>query len=228
MEESRHLPDYYRQRYVSWYSWFSHIYDPFAKLLLFVLNGGFGGERRLRELVIERLGLRPDDRVVDVCSGTGTLSIMIGKRLSGSGEVAGVEISEHQMAIARRKAIPPNVKLMQCDAQRLPFTDSHFEKAVIFGALHEIPRPARHNILEETYRVLKPGARFVILEHNTPSRRWRALLYRYLEWPTPEYSTYRDLLESGLANEISAAGFEVRSTEVVASEFFQVVTAEKA
>jgi demethylmenaquinone methyltransferase/2-methoxy-6-polyprenyl-1,4-benzoquinol methylase len=227
MDTSQRLPDYYRERYVSWYSWFSRIYDPFARLLLFVLNGGFGGERRLRELVIDRLELGPEDSVVDICSGTGSLALMIGERLSGAGHVTGVEISSHQMAIAGAKAIPPNVTLTQGDAQEMAFPDSLFDRAVIFGALHEIPREARSRILSQAHRVLRPGGRFVVLEHNTPSRTWRAWLYRLLEWPTPEYPTYRDLMESGLTNEVSAAGFEVITTEVVASEFFQVVVAER-
>ena len=227
MGANEHLPAYYRQRYISWYRWFSRIYDPFAKLLLFVLNGGPGGERRLRESVIGRLAPVPGDKVVDICSGTGTLSLMLAERLSGTGEIQGIEISEYQLAVARRKQIPGNVTFTQGDAQHLPFDDSHFDRAVIFGALHEIPRDARRNILAQACRVLKPGGRIVILEHNRPAKAWRALLYRLLEWPSPEYSTYVDLLDSGLQNEITGAGFRILDTAVVASQYFQVVAAEK-
>jgi ubiquinone/menaquinone biosynthesis C-methylase UbiE len=224
---NKHLPAYYRQRYVSWYSWFSRIYDPFAKALLFVLNGGPGGERRLREFVIDRLEPSRGDRVIDICSGTGTLSLMLAERLSGTGEIQGIEISKYQLAIARGKKIPDNVTFKQGDAQHLPFDDSYFDRAVIFGALHEIPRDARRSILAQARRVLKPGGRIVILEHNRPARTWRAVLYRFLEWPSPEYSTYVDLLESGLQNEIAGAGFRVLDIAVVASQYFQVVVAEK-
>lgn len=227
MDAGARLPDYYRERYVSWYRWFSRIYDPFVKVLLFFLNGGFGGERRLRELVIDRLDPKPGDRVIDICSGTGTLSVMLGRRLSGSGEVAGIEISDHQLAIARRKSTPVNVTFTRADAQAMPFPDSHFDKGVIFGALHEIPGPVRHNILAQSFRVLKAGGRMVFLEHHRPAGRWRARLYRILEWPTPEYPTYCDLLRSGLASEVSSAGFLVRQKEVVASQFFEVILAEK-
>lgn len=227
MEENRSLPAYYTEKYTSWYSWFSRIYDPFARLLLFVLNGGFGGERRLRELVIHRLGPLPGEKVIDVCSGTGTLSIMLAGRVSPSGEVAGIEISSYQLDIARKKTIPANVTFTMADAQHNPYGDTYFDRAVIFGALHEIPREARDRILTETYRVLKPGATFVCLEHNRPAATWLALLYRFLEWPTPEYATYVDLLESGLENEIAGAGFRVIETEVVAAQFFKVVLSEK-
>jgi ubiquinone/menaquinone biosynthesis C-methylase UbiE len=227
MDASKGLPDYYREKYVPWYSWFSRIYDPFVKLLLFLLNGGFGGERRLREFVIDRLDPSPGEKVIDICSGTGTLSLTLAERLSGSGEVAGIEISAYQLSIARSKPAPANVTFTRADAQHIPYDDAYFDKAVIFGALHEIPREIRGNILAQAYRVLKPGGRIVDLEHNRPARTWRAWLYRFLEWPTPEYSTYIDLLESGLENEIAEAGFQVRKVEAVASEFFQVVLAEK-
>ncbi len=227
MNASKHVPAYYRKTYASWYGWFSRFYDLFVGLMLFVLNGGFDGEKRLREFVLDRLGPAPDDRVIDICSGTGTLSLMLAGRLSGSGEVVGIEMSDHQLRVARRKAIPANVTFIMADAQYLPYDDAHFDGAVIFGALHEIPREIRRNILAQAYRVLKTGGRIVILEHNRPARPWRAWLYRVLEWPTPEYSTYLDLLESGLENEIASAGFVVLRREVVASEFFQVVLAEK-
>jgi ubiquinone/menaquinone biosynthesis C-methylase UbiE len=227
MNTSPHLPDYYRERYVSWYSWFSYVYDLFAKLLLFVLNGGFGGEGRLRQLVIDWLDPAPDDKVLDICSGTGTLAIMMGCMLRGSGEVVGIEISNHQLRMARRKRIPANVSFIHADAQHIGYPDSYFDKAVIFGALHEIPREVRANILAQAFRVVKPGGRIVFLEHNRPESRWRARLYALLEWPSPEYSTYIDLLRNGLTIEVATAGFTVLKKQAISLDYFQIVLAEK-
>jgi ubiquinone/menaquinone biosynthesis C-methylase UbiE len=220
-------PLYYREKYDPWYSWFSRIYDPFVGLMLFALNGGFGGERRLRELFIEWLDPQPGEKIIDICSGTGTLSIMLGKVLEGTGKVAAVEISDHQMRVALAKPAPANVSFILADAQHLGFPDSHFDRAAIFGALHEVPADVRANILGEAYRTLKPGGRIACLEHNIPRRRWRALLYRLMEWPTPEYCTYKDLLERGVAREFTAAGFRILKSGPVASEYFQILVAEK-
>jgi ubiquinone/menaquinone biosynthesis C-methylase UbiE len=227
MREHMHLPEYYRSTYASWYRWFSKVYDPFVSLLLFLLNGGFGGERRLRGLVLDWLAPAPGERILDICSGTGTLTIMIAERLGGHGEVIGVEISEHQLAVAERKRAPAIVRFLKEDAGSMPFPGGHFDGGVIFGALHEMPRDVRMRVMAEAFRVIKQGGRLVVLEHNRPEAGWRAWLYRELERPTPEYATFMDLLRCGPANEVSRAGFRVQRTRPAASEFFQVILAEK-
>jgi demethylmenaquinone methyltransferase/2-methoxy-6-polyprenyl-1,4-benzoquinol methylase len=227
MDASTQIPDYYRERYVRWYRWFSRIYDPFVRVFLFLVNGGFGGERRLRQQVIDLMELRQGDKVIDICSGTGTLSIMLGRQMSGSGEVVGIEISDDQVRAAKRKNAPGNVSFVRGDAQRIAYPDSYFDKAVIFGALHEMPREARSNVLAEAFRILRPGGRMALLEHNRPERRWLASFYALLERANPEYATYRDLLERGLVNEVTLAGFRILKAYSVALEFFQIVAAKR-
>ena len=227
MDASTQIPDYYQERYVRWYRWFSRVYDPFVRVFLFLVNGGFGGERRLRQQVIDLLEPQPDGKVIDICSGTGTLSMMLGRQMSDSGEVVGIEISDDQVRAARRKPAPRNVSFVRADAQRIAYHDFYFDGAVIFGALHEIPREARTNILSEAFRILKPGGRMALLEHSRPRRRWLASFYALLERLNPEYPTYRDLLEHGLVTEVTLAGFRILRTHTVALEFFQIVLAER-
>lgn len=82
MKNSREMPDYYRRVYERWYSWFAHIYDPSVKVLFFFLNGGFGGERGWRESIIEWISPQPGEKILDICCGTGSLTIMLAKRLA--------------------------------------------------------------------------------------------------------------------------------------------------
>jgi ubiquinone/menaquinone biosynthesis C-methylase UbiE len=221
------IPEYYSKTYERWYGWFSHVYDPFVRSMLFLINGGFGGERRLRQQAIDWLDPAPGERVLDIASGTGTLAIMLGKQLAGQGEVLGVEISPAQLRVARKKQSPAGVSFVKADAQDIPFPDTSFDKAIIFGALHEMPREVRRNVLAQAFRVLRPTGRLVVMEHHEPGSRWKASLFDFLERFNPEYPTYRDLLERGLATEIADAGFMVIKTRVAAWDLFQTILAEK-
>jgi len=221
------VADYYRRVWEGWYSWFAYACDPFVKTFFFLFNGGFGGERRWRESIIDRLDLQPGDKVLDICSGTGTLAIMLARRLAGEGETVGIEISASQLKVARKKEKIPGLSFIQGDAQQIPFSDSHFDKSVICGALHEMPKKVRQNVLAEAYRVARPGGRIVISEHNKPGQKWKATLFDLMERLNPEYPTYKDMLKCGLTNEIELAGFRILKTDVTCWDYFQVVSAEK-
>jgi ubiquinone/menaquinone biosynthesis C-methylase UbiE len=226
-EREIQFPDYYRDTYLGLYSWLSRFYDTFVGIFLFLVNGGPGGERRWREHVIDRLDPRPGDRIIDLCSGTGRLTIMIGKRLAGSGEVIGIEMSPAQFEMAGRKRKPDVVSFVNGDARRTGYSDGYFDKAVISGALHELPKAIRAEVLSEAFRITHPGGSLVVTEHNRPAAEWKARLFDFLERFNPEHPTYRDLLDSGLEREIGQAGFSIVETDTTAWDFFQTVVAER-
>jgi len=226
MKGKREMPDYYREVYEKWYSWFSYICDPFVKVFCFLFNGGFGGERRWRESIIEWINPQPGEKIIDVCSGTGTLSIMLAKRLGG-GEVVGIEISPAQLKIARKKEKPDGLFFIEGDAQDIPLEDCYFDRGVICGALHEMPQEVRGNVLSEAYRIIRPGGKIVIIEHNKPKRKWKAGLFDFLERFNPEYPTYKNMLKCGLINEIERAGFRIVKTNTTSWEYLQIVLAER-
>ncbi len=227
MQNKIEIPEYYRKTYLRWYRWFSIIYDQFMRFFSFIFYGGFGGERRLRELAINWLEPQPGDKIIDICSGSGTLSIMLADVLRGEGEVIGIELSPDLIKKTRKKKIPPGLKFIHGDAQNINFPSNYFDKAVIFGALHETPYEVRRNVLVEAYRVIKPDGHIFFLEHNQPVKKWKATLFSIMERFNPEYKTYKDLLKRGLINQIKQAGFEIVKTDVISWEFFQIVLAKK-
>ena len=80
-------------------------------------------------------------------------------------ELTGIEISAVMLEIARRRAqsIGRKVELVIGDAQELPFPDQRFDTVICTIALCSIPDERK--AAAEAYRVLRPGGRFVALEH---------------------------------------------------------------
>ena len=106
--------------------------------------------------------VRPGDRVLDACCGTGDLAVAA--RAAGAGSVVGLDFSEAMLDHARRKA--PGVAFIQGDVLALPFQDASFDVAVVgFGIRNVDDLEA---CVRELRRVLRPGGRLGILEITTP------------------------------------------------------------
>jgi len=99
------------------------------------------------------------ERILDVGCGTGIFSLELA-RLGVA--VTGIDISEAMMDVARRKTedAGANIEFIKADAMQLPFTANSFDKIVSVSALEFTPDLKA--VLEECYRVLKPGGRLVI------------------------------------------------------------------
>ncbi len=120
-----------------------------------------GLDRRWRAATV-REAVRPGDRVLDACCGTGDLALAA--RDAGAGKVVGLDFSEQMLERARRKA--PELEWIEGDVLALPFDDASFDAAVVgFGVRNVEDLEAG---LRELRRVLRPGGRIGILEITTP------------------------------------------------------------
>jgi demethylmenaquinone methyltransferase/2-methoxy-6-polyprenyl-1,4-benzoquinol methylase len=120
-----------------------------------------GLDQRWRRATV-RQAVRPGDRVLDACCGTGDLAVAA--REAGAGEVVGVDFSERMLERARRKA--PELEWVQADVLALPFEDASFDSVVVgFGVRNVEDLEAG---LRELRRVLRSGGRLGILEITTP------------------------------------------------------------
>jgi demethylmenaquinone methyltransferase/2-methoxy-6-polyprenyl-1,4-benzoquinol methylase len=120
-----------------------------------------GLDQRWRAVTV-RETVRPGDRVLDACCGTGDLALAA--RKAEAGAVVGVDFSERMLERARCKA--PDVEWLQADVLALPFEDGSFDAAVVgFGVRNVEDLEAG---IRELRRVLRPGGRLGILEITTP------------------------------------------------------------
>jgi demethylmenaquinone methyltransferase / 2-methoxy-6-polyprenyl-1,4-benzoquinol methylase len=120
-----------------------------------------GLDRRWRQVTVREV-VRPGDRVLDACCGTGDLAVAAQR--AGAGIVVGLDFSERMLERARRKE--PTIEWVRGDVLALPFDDGSFEAATVgFGVRNVDDLEAG---LRELRRVLRPGGRLGILEITTP------------------------------------------------------------
>ncbi len=120
-----------------------------------------GLDQRWRRLTAGAV-VRPGDRVLDACCGTGDLALAAAAK---GGRVTGLDFSERMLERARRKS--PAVDWVRGDLLELPFAEGSFDAATIgFGARNVLDLD---RALLELRRVLRPGGRLAILEITRPS-----------------------------------------------------------
>jgi len=115
--------------------------------------------------------VRPGDRVLDVCCGTGDLALAATK---AGGHVTGLDFSTSMLERARRKSSA--VEWIDGDALALPFPDASFDAATVGFGVRNLANVERG--LGELRRVLRPGGRVAILEITRP-RGALAPFYRF-------------------------------------------------
>ncbi len=123
-------------------------------------------------------GLRPGERALDVCAGTGQLTAVLARQVTPGGHVTGLDFSPGMLDLARKRLAKwPHVKLVLGNALDLPFPDSQFDAVTTGFALRNIPRIQR--ALDEMARVTKPGGRAVCLELSRPPSWWISRPYYF-------------------------------------------------
>jgi demethylmenaquinone methyltransferase/2-methoxy-6-polyprenyl-1,4-benzoquinol methylase len=131
---------------------------PVYDVMNHVMTAGL--DRRWRRITVEET-VRPGDRTLDACCGTGDLAIAARSRAA---DVVGLDFSARRLERARRKA--PDVEFVEGDMLALPFDDASFDSVTVgFGVRNVEDLEAG---IRELRRVLRPGGRLGILEITTP------------------------------------------------------------
>ncbi len=143
-----------------------------------------GAHRRWKHRVSALASVKPGDRALDLCCGTGDISFALAK--SGA-VVTGLDFSDAMLAVAnRRNSQHSNSKtqFIQGDAQKTPFAAATFDAVTVGFGLRNLATWEAG--LDEMARVAKPGARLVVLDFGKPDNMlWRWIYFTYLKLLVP-------------------------------------------
>ena len=138
---------------------------------------------KARWLMRHEPGLRAGSlSLLDYGCGAGDLMRVLAG-LGARATFVGCDVSAGMLAEAGRRwpaALGPVPALEPQEGPRTPFADGAFDVAVISAVLHHVPPDQRPAVYAELARILKPGGRLYVFEHNP-----RNPLVRYVVARTP-------------------------------------------
>jgi demethylmenaquinone methyltransferase / 2-methoxy-6-polyprenyl-1,4-benzoquinol methylase len=143
-------------------------------------------DRLWRRRALRALGWSqtPDGRYLDLCAGTLDVGAELSRQPGFAGFIVGADFAVPMLRAGVGKAPATVLAPVAADAQDLPLADESMHGATVAFGIRNVASLERG--LAEVYRVLAPGARFVILEFTTP-RSWivRTLYHFYFHHLLP-------------------------------------------
>jgi ubiquinone/menaquinone biosynthesis C-methylase UbiE len=135
---------------------FLPLYDPLVSLM--------GGDRARQEL-IKQAQIQPDQRVLDIGCGTGTLVVLL-KRKYATAQIVGLDPDPKALRRAEKKVRRAGVAVKLDDgfADELPYEEHTFDRVLSSFMFHHLEGQEQEEMMREVLRVLKPGGSFHLLD----------------------------------------------------------------
>ena len=148
--------------------------------------------------------VREGYQVLDIAGGTGDLSMAFAKRVGKTGRVVHTDINEAMLRTGRDRLLDHGLVLptLVCDAEKLPFTDNHFDVVSVAFGLRNMTH--KDVALREMCRVLKPNGKLLVLEFSKVAKPlektydWYSfnILPKLGKWVAGDETSYQYLAES--------------------------------
>jgi len=156
----------------------------------------------------DAIGVRPDDVLLDIACGPGSLTLELAPHIS---RATGLDLTPAMLEQAREaqaRSGADNVEWVQGDGADLPFDDGSFSLVTCSAAFHHFDKPAK--VLAEMVRVCRPGGRVAVMD-VTPDRDKAAAYDRMEKMRDPSHGHAHSLEE--LCGMGSALGLDAPATK---------------
>ena len=183
----------------------TRFYDPLLRLTL--------RDEAIKRALVEQCELESNMRVLDVGSGTGTLTLMLARAKPGV-HVTGLDGDPDVLRIAREKAERARiaVEFVEGLATSLPFADASFDRVTTSLVLHHLTPEDKARALREMHRVLRRGGELHVADWGRPHgplMRAAFIAVQLLDG----FATTRDHAAGRLPSFVTGAGFvDVKET----------------
>jgi ubiquinone/menaquinone biosynthesis C-methylase UbiE len=119
---------------------------------------------RLAE-VVSWFGVKKEDRVLDVGTGTGVILPYLRQAVAKEGNVVAMDFSLGMLKQAKRRDLPADQTLINAGVAAIPFRSGQFDRVTCFSAFPHFPD--KRKALDEMVRVLKKdGYLFIVHLHS--------------------------------------------------------------
>jgi ubiquinone/menaquinone biosynthesis C-methylase UbiE len=155
-------------------------------------------------------------RILDVACGTGRTLRQI-RATFPQASLHGTDLSPaylrkaNQLLSENPGELP---QLLQANAEALPYADEYFHGVSSVFLFHELPAPARQNVIDQCYRILQPGGVFVICDsiQAIDSPDYIPMMENFTAMFHEPY--YRHYTQDDLVARLQKAGFSQIDTQI--------------
>jgi len=175
-------------------------------------------ERLWRGLTVMHLAPRPDETILDVGCGTGSLALLAA-RVEPQAKITGLDPDPEILTVAREKDAQGRVRWLTGMGDDLVASVGAASMDGVMSSLvlHQCPMDVKRAILASMFAVLRPGGRLVIADFGWQRTPLMRLAFRFVQFADGKTDTQPNA-DGVLPELISAAGFtDVHEAEVVST-----------
>ncbi|HVN95880.1 MAG TPA: bifunctional demethylmenaquinone methyltransferase/2-methoxy-6-polyprenyl-1,4-benzoquinol methylase UbiE [Syntrophorhabdaceae bacterium] len=149
----------------------------------------FGIHYLWKRMAVALLNLKQGETVLDVCGGTGDLSVLAVNKVGPFGRVILADINHAMIEAGRRKRLHreqrKKIVYLQSDTENMAIQSDSVDAVMVGFGIRNLTHMERG--FGEIYRVLKPGGRLMCLEFSRPRAAWFRWLYDFYSFHIMPY-----------------------------------------